>query len=264
MKIDVVAVCGLGKVGGPILKLFREKGLNAVGYDIDPARSEGTLQDVVASSNSCLFIVQTPSLKTGAFSNYYLETALREFKKECRRQEKKDYLYIVSSTTVPGSCDQFRALVGDNICYKPEFIRLEFIHEDLRAPTFELIGSANSHAGDACETLYRKITDAPIKRMSLIEAELAKITLNCGLTTKISLANQLHLVAKKVGANADIIMEAVGSDPRIGNAYLKPGAPYGGPCLPRDNRMFRYFARTVGVSAWLSHAVDKVNEDVSR
>ena len=96
--------------------------------------------------------------------------------------------------------------------------------------------------------------------MSLIEAELAKITLNCALTMKISLANQLYLVAQKVGADADKIMDAVGSDPRIGDAYLSPGAPYGGPCLPRDNAMFRYFAKRAGVEAHLSAAADAINE----
>ena len=60
--------------------------------------------------------------------------------------------------------------------------------------------------------------------MPLLEAELVKITLNCALTMKISLANQLRLVAQKLGADSNAIMDAVGSDPRIGHAYLKPGA----------------------------------------
>jgi UDPglucose 6-dehydrogenase len=96
--------------------------------------------------------------------------------------------------------------------------------------------------------------------MGLVEAELAKITLNCALTMKISLANQLYLVAKRMGADADKIMQVVGADPRIGPQYLKPGEPYGGPCLPPDNAMFAYFAKSVGVEAHLSIAADKINE----
>jgi UDPglucose 6-dehydrogenase len=79
---------------------------------------------------------------------------------------------------------------------------------------------------------------------------------------KISLANQLHLVASKLGADSSRIMDCVGSDPRIGHAYLIPGRPYEGPCLPRDNRMFRFVAESVGVNAALSEAADKINQAI--
>jgi UDPglucose 6-dehydrogenase len=95
--------------------------------------------------------------------------------------------------------------------------------------------------------------------MSLIEAELAKITLNCALTMKISLANQLHLVASKLGADSRKIMEAVGADPRINPCYLEPGRRFSGPCLPRDGRMFAYVANRVGIEAAMCLAADKIN-----
>ena len=255
-----IAVCGLGKVGRPILDTLRVKGFAAIGYDCVPAKSEAKLSDAVDQSDAAIFIVPTPSNEDGSFSNVYLIQALERFKNSIPMREKKDYLYIVSSTTVPGSCENFRKIVGDNICYKPEFIRLDHVRNDLLSPAFTLIGEASKEAGDRSEQIYRQIADVPVKRMSLIEAELTKITLNCALTMKISLANQLHLVAKKLGADSEKIMDAVGTDPRIGLAYLKPGWPYGGPCLPRDNRMFRFVAEKVGVNACLSEAADKINE----
>lgn len=254
-----VCVCGLGKVGKPIYDTLWAKGIQAIGYDTDTRKGGAYLPEAVESSDAAIFIVQTPSLSNGSFSNEYLEAALTAFSRECDRQGKRDYLYIVSSTTVPGSCDKFRAIVGDNLCYKPEFIRLAHIRDDLVSPNFVLIGEGSESAGDRCEAIYRRISGAPVKRMSLLEAELAKITLNCALTMKVSLSNQLYLVAKKLGADAEKIMDAVGADPRIGRAYLQPGWPYGGPCLPRDNRMFRHLAESVGINAFLSEAADKIN-----
>jgi UDPglucose 6-dehydrogenase len=254
-----ICVCGMGKVGMPILETFGAKGFDAIGYDHDLSKTETSIRAAVRHSDAAVFIVPTPSLPDGSFANNHVETALRAFYAETVLQMKKEYLFIVSSTTTPGSCDQFRKYMGPYLCYKPEFIRLEYVREDLLAPAFILIGEASKEAGDRCETIYRQIADVPVKRMSLMEAELAKITLNCALTTKISLANQLHLVAQKLDADSEKIMEAVGSDPRIGNAYLKPGAPYGGPCLPRDNRMFQFVAERVGVKAHLSEATDKIN-----
>jgi UDPglucose 6-dehydrogenase len=251
-----ICVCGLGKVGKPILDMLRMKGFRAVGYDHNPELTEVSLEQAVKSSDACIFIVQTPSLPDGSFSNDYLEAALKAFS----LLAPKDYLYIVTSTTVPGSCDQFREIVGDNICYKPEFIRLEYVRQDLLTPSFILIGEGCKDAGDRCEAIFRKVSKVPVKRMSLVEAELAKITLNCALTMKISLANQLHLVAQKLGANSQKIMEAVGCDPRINYEYLVPGHPYSGPCLPRDNSMFQFVAQSVGIKAWLSEAADKINE----
>jgi UDPglucose 6-dehydrogenase len=253
-----ISVCGLGKVGLPILNMLREKGYRTIGYDRDWKRSEASIEDAVNGSDACIFIVQTPSNEDGSFSNDHLIEALTKF----HDVAPADYLYIITSTTTPGSCDRFRAIVGDNVVYKPEFIRLEFVDADLRAPSFVLIGEHRKEAGDRAEAIYRGISDAPVKRMSLLEAELAKITLNCALTMKISLANQLYLVARKLGADPGKIMDAVGEDPRINRHYLTPGWPYSGPCLPRDNRMFQYVAEQVGVCAALSIAADQINADI--
>jgi UDPglucose 6-dehydrogenase len=266
-----LCVCGLGKVGRPILNMLRKKGFEAVGHDREASISEVSVERAVAKSDACIFIVQTPSLLDGSFDNSFLIDALCRFSIYVRAARRTDYLYIITSTTVPGSCDEFRKIVGDNIVYKPEFIRLEHVDEDLLDPAFILIGEGCKEAGDRTEALYRSIYgyelesaipmqyEIPVKRMSLLEAELAKITLNCALTMKISLANQLHLVAKKLGADSKRIMEAVGSDPRIGPDYLTPGWPYSGPCLPRDNRMMQFVAEKVGVDAALSKAADRIN-----
>lgn len=257
-----ICVCGLGKVGKPILDTFRMKGFQVVGYDSDPARSEIEISEAVSVSEAAIFIVPTPSLPTGAFSNIMLRDALSAFNRQIRMREKRGFLYIISSTTTPGSCSAFKEIVGENLCYKPEFIRLAHVRDDLISPAFILIGEGSPAAGDRCENIFRGISDVPVFRMSLLEAELAKITLNCALTAKISIANQLHLVAERLGANSEKIMAAVGADPRIGSAYLKPGLPFGGPCLPRDNRMFAHVAEKAGVEAHLSIAIDKINDAV--
>ena len=261
--MERICVCGLGKVGRPILDMLRKKGFEAVGYDRMADTTEMSLSMAVENSDACIFIVQTPSLPDGSFSNEYLLDALGKFKTSLRMIGRTDYLYIITSTTVPGSCDEFRKLVGDNIVYKPEFIRLEHVRDDLVNPAFTLIGECKKPAGNRAEAIYRQIADVPVKRMSLIEAELAKITLNCALTMKISLANQLYLVARKLGADPKKIMDAVGTDPRIGNEYLTPGWPYSGPCLPRDNRMMMYVANKLGIPAHMSVAADKINGMIS-
>jgi UDPglucose 6-dehydrogenase len=78
---------------------------------------------------------------------------------------------------------------------------------------------------------------------------------------KISFTNQLRLIAAR-HPKADIhaILDALGSDSRIGKKYLRAGLSYGGPCFPRDNRLLAYTARQVGLEAPLAEASDQVNE----
>ena len=97
--------------------------------------------------------------------------------------------------------------------------------------------------------------------MSIVSAELTKISLNSYITMKISFTNQLRLIAAR-HPHADIhaILDALGSDSRIGKKYLRAGLSYGGPCFPRDNRLLAYTARQVGLEAPLAEASDRVNE----
>ena len=78
--------------------------------------------------------------------------------------------------------------------------------------------------------------------MNLLEAELTKISINCFITTKISYANLVGDFAKSLNCNPSVILDAIGTDTRIGKKYLDYGYGFGGPCLPRDNKaLFNYF-----------------------
>jgi UDPglucose 6-dehydrogenase len=201
------------------------------------------------------------------FDSSYLSKAITAVALEVKKQEKKNYLFVVNSTTTPGTCtllkDLVETLVGDDlnpmICYKPEFIALGEVVQGITHPDVVLIGEGSPEAGDALEEIYRRVApEATFHRMSLVEAELAKISLNCYITMKISFANQLAMAAEKYGADAKKILASIGDDKRVGSRCLNPGLPFGGPCFPRDNRMFRAVAKF----APLAEATDRINFEV--
>ena len=97
-------------------------------------------------------------------------------------------------------------------------------------------------------------------RMSITEAELTKLSVNCYLTTKISYANMVGDIANRLGCDADKVLKAIGTDSRIGNKYLKPGFGFGGPCFPRDNRALAKCGEEVGIDAVISKATDEMNK----
>ena len=151
---------------------------------------------------------------------------------------------------------------GYTVTYNPEFIAQGTILKDQSNPDMVLIGEGSTEIGDILENAYNKMTDNKprICRMSRTEAEICKISLNCFLTTKISFANMIGDIASANNLPAENILNAIGSDTRIGNKYLKYGYGYGGPCFPRDNRALAIFANDIGRPAPISLATDNMNK----
>jgi UDPglucose 6-dehydrogenase len=78
---------------------------------------------------------------------------------------------------------------------------------------------------------------------------------------KISFANMIGEVADRNGfSNKFNILEAIGSDSRIGKKFIRPGLGYGGPCFPRDNKALTSYASETGVECLLPVATDLIND----
>jgi len=301
LEIKKISVFGLGKLGACMAATFAQQGFEVVGVDINPETvrrinageppvDEPLLAETMpaaqprlrastdaraaAESDVSFFIVPSPSLPDGSFSNEFLMRAMESVARAVREAGKKGHLFVCSSTTTPGAGDAVlipmlekelggKCGVDFGFCYNPEFIALGNVIRGLLAPDMVLIGESDPASGAALEALYKKYnTNQPrIARMSVVSAELTKISVNSYITVKISFTNQLRLIAERF-PKADIhtILDAIGSDSRINSKYLRAGLSYGGPCFPRDNRLLAFAARQVGVTAPLAEASDQMNE----
>jgi UDPglucose 6-dehydrogenase len=225
-------------------------------------------------TDATFFIPPSPSLPDGSFSTEYLLRAMQPVAAAVKAAGKKGHLFVCSSTTTPGAMDQvlipmlereIGGVCGKDFgaCYNPEFIALGNVVSGLLEPDLVLIGESDPASGAALEEMYRKYNrNKPrIARMSIISGELTKISVNSFITMKISFTNQLRMIADQFPkANIHTILEAIGSDSRIGQKYLRAGLSFGGPCFPRDNRLLAYTARQVGLEAPLAESTDKVNQ----
>src|SRR5439155_7242899 len=68
-------------------------------------------------------------------------------------------------------------------------------------------------------------------------------------------------LCERVGANVDMVRKGIGSDDRIGPAFLFPGPGYGGSCFPKDVKALIGTARGYGRCLRILEAVDAVNEE---
>jgi len=137
---------------------------------------------------------------------------------------------------------------------------------DFLNPDFTLIGEFDERSGSVLEQAYAGILlkNPPCKRMTLENAELAKISVNTFVTMKISFANMLADLCERIpGGDVDVVSDALGADTRIGRKYLTGALGYGGPCFPRDNVALSFLARALGTQADLAEATDARNRTVA-
>ncbi len=95
--------------------------------------------------------------------------------------------------------------------------------------------------------------------MDIRSAELTKYAANAMLATKISFMNEVANLAEHFGADIEQVRLGIGSDPRIGYAFIYPGAGYGGSCFPKDVQALARSAKQVGYEADMLAAVEAVN-----
>lgn len=295
-----ISVVGLGKLGAPIAACLAAKGRRVIAVDVEPQKvdaintgrapifepgleemighGDGRLHathdiaQAVAASGITFIVVATPSEPDGSFSMRYVLPTCEAIGRALR--DKSDFhLVALTSTVMPGctggvvraALEQSSGRrVGEDLglCYNPEFIALGSVIRDFLNPDFVLIGESDSRSGDVLESLYREVCDnfPSFARMSLLNAEITKLSVNAYVTTKISFANMLARVCERMpGASVDVVTSALGLDSRIGAKYLKGAVSYGGPCFPRDNLALTAFARSVGAPADIAEATHRFN-----
>ena len=229
----------------------------------------------VSRTQMSFIIVPTPSMADGRFTNEYIEAALRAMAPALAAKDSFHVVDIVS-TVMPGSCEKiFRPMLERltgktcgrdfGLVYNPEFIALGSVIENFLNPDMVLIGASDERSAALVRGAYEPMCQSRPRYslMSLANAEITKLSLNCFVTMKISFANELAGICENVpGADIDEITAALGADTRIGSKYLRGGLGFGGPCFPRDNIAFQAFAAEHGAPALLGPQVVAINRGV--
>ncbi|HTC24123.1 MAG TPA: UDP-glucose/GDP-mannose dehydrogenase family protein [Gemmatimonadales bacterium] len=176
---------------------------------------------------------------------------------------------VVTKSTVPvGTATKVRAAIEAqtkvpvSICSNPEFLKEGAAIDDFMKPDRVVIGVDSNEARDVMSELYAPFvrTGNPIVFMDIASAEVTKYAANAMLATRISFMNQVAEFCEKVGADVKMVRQGIGSDRRIGPAFLFPGPGYGGSCFPKDVKALVRSGADVGTRFDLLEAVEAVNE----
>jgi len=176
-------------------------------------------------------------------------------------------IVVVKSTVPIGTCDKVRAIIASRsrehfvIVSNPEFLREGVAVNDFLQPDRILIGTASPDARKKMRELYKPILDqgAPMVSMDVRSSELTKYASNAMLATRISFMNDLAGLCERVGADVELVRHGMGSDGRIGPAFLRAGVGYGGSCFPKDLQALSRTAFEYATKLEILEAVERVN-----
>lgn len=184
-------------------------------------------------------------------------------------QAMNGYKAIVDKSTVPvGTADLVRETIRKetdhpfDVVSNPEFLKEGAAIDDFMKPDRVVIGVDDSRVEALMKDLYSPFvrTGHPILIMDVRSAEMTKYAANAMLATKISFMNEIANLCEKVGANAALVRQGIGSDNRIGHQFLFPGVGYGGSCFPKDIKALIHTAQEYGMELRILRSVEEVNE----
>ena len=291
-----IAVLGLGYVGCISAACFAELNNEVIGVDPNPLKVEiinqgrspivepgiealiqstvkaGRLRattgasEAISNSEISLVCVGTPSNQNGSLDLRFIKRACQEIG-EALEASKNYHVVAFRSTMLPGTLEETikpalevysgkRAGKDFGVAVNPEFLREGTSIVDFHNPPFTLVGCDNEEATAMLRRLYAAIK-APFLTLSVREAEMVKYACNSFHGLKVTFANELGIICKRLGIDSHRVMEVFCKDTKLNLSpyYLKPGFAFGGSCLPKDLRAITYKAKQLDLDLPLINSI---------
>jgi len=276
-----ISIFGLGYVGSVSAACLADAGHDVLGVDVDekkvaninaglsPVLEPGLpelIADVVRSgklratsgelqdSDLSIVCVGTPSNENGSLCLDYVRRAVQQIGAFIASRSTY-HVVCIRSTVLPGTTESLVIPVLEQtsgkkagrdfgVCMNPEFLREGSSIRDYHCPPFTVIGELDQRSGDVIAQLYAGFP-APMIRTPLAVAEMVKYAGNAFHALKITFANEMGLLCKRLGVDGTTVLDVFCQDQKlnISRAYLQPGFAFGGSCLPKDLRALLYKAK---------------------
>jgi GDP-mannose 6-dehydrogenase len=229
-------------------------------------------RQAVIDTDVSLICVGTPGQTSGALDLKYL-IRVAEDVGAALADRPRGHVVTFRSTMLPGTVEDtlvpilerssgLRAGEDFGVAVNPEFLREGSSLKDFEAPPRIVVGQINQESGDILMSIYDGI-EAPRVQTAIRTAEVVKYADNCFHALKIGFANEIGNICKASGVDARESMEIFCLDTKLNIAptYLKPGAAFGGSCLPKDLRALVHHARSSQLKVPLLDSVLAANEE---
>lgn len=250
MKIGII---GLGVIGNACKYGFEKLGHEIKVHDI----KYNTSLDDVLGTEIVFICVPTPSLEDGSCDVSIVRKVVKEL-----HENKFDGIIAIKSTVTPTTTSTLIDETGLKLCFVPEFLRercaiSDFTenHDILAVGTddekvFELIRK--------CHGNYPK----SFVMLKPTEAELLKYYSNVFNAMKITFANEMYEICKKLNINYTLIKDSFIKRGTTKDVYLDVNENfrgYAGVCLPKDTKALDIFTKSLGLDLKLFETIENEN-----
>ncbi len=289
-----LGVIGLGYVGLPLAVEAARNGIRVLGFDVDSRVVDGvnggrshiqdlpgdTVTDLVRrtllaattdmsrleESDVVAICVPTPLSKTRDPDISHVLAAAEAVGAAL----DKGQLVVLESTTYPGTTREVvlpilarsGLEVGHDffLCFSPE--RVDPGNEVWKTGnTPKIIGGVTPECTEAGTAFYSRFVDRMVPVSSAEAAELTKILENAFRAVNIGLANEMALIADRLGLNIWEVIAAASTKP-FGFMKFTPGPGLGGHCLPVDPHYLSWKMRKMDYRTRLIDMASEINAEM--
>lgn len=269
--VDITAekVAAISNGNSPIVEIQIDD-LIAKYYSLGRISATTNAQHAIKNTDVSFICVGTPSTDNGHLDLRAVFNVAKEIALGLKEKESF-HTIVVRSTVLPGTHAKLTKVIEDysakkadrdfTVVLNPEFLREGCAVADYYTPPFTLIGTNNPEAIEIMEEIYKTI-NAPFLVTEVEIAELMKFVNNSFHAFKITFANEIGNICKKLHIDSHKLMEIFCLDKKLNLSeyYLKPGFAYGGSCLPKDLKALQTIAHDLYLSSPVLENVDRSNE----
>lgn len=205
-------------------------------------------------ADATIACVGTPSDGKGRTDEMPLRTAYCAWLEAV--EPSPDRWFVIRSTVTPETINLIsRIYTGapdSRIVHVPEFLAEGTAIRDAMTPIRAVCGWVDPSVTAArkqelvmllWERVQLEAHNVTVRHTTAATAAMIKLASNVMLASRLSTIQEIAMISGLANADGLEVMQALGEDPRIGSAYLDPGAGWGGSCLPKDTRATHWLAR---------------------
>jgi len=220
---------------------------------------------VAAVSGRPIFVsVPTPMFSDGKCNTEIVESVCSEINNASNIVHNCEHfkqIVVIRSTVSPGTTERLGSMFKClNIVFNPEFLTEANAIEDFKNQNRIILGGRIEATAEVSKVYKLAFPNVPVYECNSVCAEMVKYVCNCFLATKVSFANEIYQICKKINADYDKVVGLASLDPRLGTSHWKVPGPmpadngigellfgFGGSCFVKDINALIYFSKEIGI-----------------
>ena len=261
-----IGIIGQGFVGNAVYNKFKNY-YNVLTFDLDKTLCNSSFEKINKDCKYIFVCLPTPMNTDGSCYTGIVEDLLTKLDKRSK-EISQSKIVVVKSTIPPDTTKKWNDKFDNlSVVFNPEFLTEANAVKDYENQNRIILGGPKNETLQLNSIFSKVFPNAKIINTNSTDAEMVKYTTNSFLAMKVSFANEIYQICKKVNADYDKVIESTIQDDRLGTSHWKVPGPdgdfgYGGHCFPKDINALISVAIDNNISPKMLIATNEKNKEV--